>query len=158
MKNAFRSSVIILAFAASYAFAQMGPPPGDPARHAQHHLAFLTKQLELTPAQQQQATAIFTNAAAAQTAIHNNLKTAHDGLNSAIKTNDAAAIDQAAATIGNLTAQMLSTHAKTQAAFFQILTPDQQAKMTQFESRHEHFGPGGMHEHPGAHAAKPPAE
>jgi Spy/CpxP family protein refolding chaperone len=78
-------------------------------------------------------------------------------LSSAIKTNDTAAIDQAAATIGNLTAQMISNHAKAQAAFFQILTPDQQAKMTQFESRHEHFGgPEGMGR--GAHPGKPPAE
>jgi Spy/CpxP family protein refolding chaperone len=157
MKKTVASIAIILAFAVSFAVAQMGPPHGDPAAHMQHHLAMLTKHLDLSAAQQQQATTIFTNAAASQTTIHNSLKTAHDGLSSAIKTNDTAAIDQAAATIGNLTAQMISNHAKAQAAFFQILTPDQQAKMTQFESRHEHFGgPEGMGR--GAHLGKPPAE
>ncbi|HXB20501.1 MAG TPA: Spy/CpxP family protein refolding chaperone [Candidatus Solibacter sp.] len=158
MKNAVQSSIIILALAASAAFAQMGPAPGDPAEHAKHHLAMLTKQLDLTPAQQQQATTIFTNAAGSQTTIHNNLKTAHDGLNAAIKTNDTAAIDQAATNIGNLTAQMISAHAKARAAFFQILTPDQQTKLTQFESQHEHFGPGGMrgfHGHSMDHPSTP---
>jgi len=167
MKNAIRSSIIILALATSYAFAQAGPPSDGPARHAQHHLAFLTKQLDLTPAQQQQAATIFNNAAGAHTATQANLKTAHDGLNAAVKTNDTAAIDQAAAAIGNLTAQMISAHAKAQAAFFQILTPEQQAKVTQFESQHEHFGPGGMpemhdmhemHGHSGAHPEKPTAQ
>lgn len=145
MKNAIQTSIIILALAASAAFAQMGPPPGDSAEHAKHHLAMLTKHLDLTPAQQQQATTLFTNAAGSQTTVHNNMKTAHESLNAAIKANDTAAIDQAAANIGNLTAQMISAHAKARAAFFQILTPDQQAKLTQFESQHEHFGPGGRH-------------
>jgi Spy/CpxP family protein refolding chaperone len=157
MKKTVASIAIILAFAVSFAVAQMGPPHGDPAAHMQHHLAMLTKHLDLSAAQQQQATTIFTNAAASQTTIHNSLKTAHDGLSSAIKTNDTAAIDQAAATIGNLTAQMISNHAKAQAAFFQILTPDQQTKMSQMENQHPHFGgPEGMGR--GAHPGKPPAE
>jgi Spy/CpxP family protein refolding chaperone len=162
MKKTIASIAIILALAASFAFAQMGPPHGDPAAHMQHHLAMLTKHLDLTAAQQQQATTIFNNAAAAQTTIHTSLKTAHDGLDFAIKANDTGAIDQAATTIGNLTAQMISTHAKARAAFFQILTPDQQAKMTQFESQHQHFGgpdgPRGFHERSGAHSGKPTAE
>ncbi len=163
MKNTVRSIAIILALAASFVFAQqMAPPHGDPATHMQHHLAMLTKHLDLTAAQQQQATTIFTNAASAQTTLHASLKTAHDGLNSAIKNNDTAGIDQAAATIGNLTAQMISNHARSQAAFFQILTPDQQTKMTQFESQHQHFGGpegmGGFHGHPGPRSGKPSAE
>jgi Spy/CpxP family protein refolding chaperone len=163
MKNAVKSLAIILALAASSAFAQqMAPPSGDPAAHMQHHFAMLTKHLDLTAAQQQQATTIFNNMVATQTNIHNSLKTAHDGLNSAIKSNDTAAIDQAATTIGNLTAQMISNHAKAKAAFFQILTPDQQAKMTQMESEHGNFdgpeGPHGHHGPPGAHSGKPQSE
>jgi Spy/CpxP family protein refolding chaperone len=158
MKNAIRSSLLILALTTSAAFAQMGPPPGDSAEHMQHHLTMLTKHLELTPAQQQQATALLTNAAGAQTTLHNNMKAAHESLQAAIKANDTAAIDQAATNIGNLTAQSISAHAKAHAAFLQILTPEQQAKMAQFESQHEHFGPGGMHGFhgpPTGHSSKP---
>ena len=163
MKNTVKSIAIILALVASSAFAQqIAPPSGGPDRHAQHHLAMPTKHLDLTAAQQQQATTIFSNAAAAQTNIHNNMKTAHESLATAIKSNDTGAIEQAANTIGSLTAQMVSSHAKAQAAFFQILTPDQQAKMTQMESQHQHMGgPEGFHEFhgpPGAHSGKPERE
>lgn len=163
MKNAVKSIAIIFAITASLALAQqMAPPSGDPATHMQHHLAMLTKHLDLTAAQQQQATTIFNNASTAQTNIHNSMKTAHESLASAIKSNDTGAIEQAANTIGNLTAQMIANHAKAQAAFFQILTPDQQAKMTELESRHGHMGGPegfhGFHGPPGAHSGKPQAE
>jgi Spy/CpxP family protein refolding chaperone len=163
MKNVVKSIAIILALVASSALAQqMAPPSGDPAMHMQHHFAMLTKHLELTAAQQQQATTLFNNVMATQTTIHNNMKTAHDSLAAAIKSNDTGAIEQAANTIGNLTAQMTSNHAKAMAAFLQILTPEQQAKMTEFESQHGHFdGPEGFHGphgHPGAHSGKPQPE
>ena len=131
---------LALAFAAPLLFSQGPGNPPDPATRAQHHLQMLTKMLSLTPAQQQQATTIFNNAATGESSLHDSMKTAHQSLQTAIKNNDAAGIDQASTTIGNLTAQMTSTHAKAQAAFYQILTPDQQSKLAEFESH----GPGGM--------------
>jgi Spy/CpxP family protein refolding chaperone len=65
---------------------------------------------------------------------------AHQTLDTAVKTNDGAAIDQAATTIGNLTAQLTATHAKAEAAFYQILNSDQQNKFSTLHQR----GPG-MH-------------
>jgi Spy/CpxP family protein refolding chaperone len=114
----------------------------------QHRINFLTTLLTLTSAQQQQATTIFTSAAANETTLRSNLKTAHDSLTTAIHNNDSAGLEQAATTIGNLTAQTTLAQAKADAAFYQILTPDQQTKLNQIESQghvwHMGHGPGGF--------------
>jgi Spy/CpxP family protein refolding chaperone len=124
------------------------PQPPDPATMAQRRVQHLTTLLNLSAAQQQQATTIFTNAATAASAARNNMRSAHQALATAVKNNDAAAIDQAAAAIGTLTAQMTSAEAKANAAFYQILTPDQQSKLSQLEAERPGFGlgmgPGGM--------------
>jgi Spy/CpxP family protein refolding chaperone len=142
----------VLVMASVFAMAQHGNPP-DPGKMAQHHLDFLTKQLSLTPQQQQQASTIFSEAANNAKANHGQMRTAHDSLKAAIQKNDSAGIEQAANTIGNLTTQMITAHAKAQAAFYQTLTPDQQTKMNDLESKHHgmgmhgrgfgHGGPGG---------------
>lgn len=122
----------------------------SPANFVQHRVNYLTTLLGLTTAQQQQATTIFTNAATAEESIRTSMKTAHQGLNTAVQGNDAATIEQAATTIGNLTAQSIANHAKAEAAFYQILTPAQQTKMTQLQSQGhgrmmgDHMGPAGF--------------
>ena len=155
MRTTLLKVTAVLALTSVFAMAQHGNPP-DPGKMAQHHLNFLTKQLSLTPQQQQQASTIFSEAATNAKATHGQMRAAHDSLKAAIQKNDAAGIEQAANTIGNLTTQMISSHAKAQAAFYQILTPDQQTKMNEMESRHHgmgmmrgrgfghgHGGPGG---------------
>jgi Spy/CpxP family protein refolding chaperone len=87
------------------------------------------------------------------------MKTAHEALDAAVKSNDSAGITQAATNIGNLMAQMVAAHAKASAAFYQILTPDQQAKFNQLEDHGPGFavgfGPGfGM----AVHHVGPPAD
>src|SRR6476469_502505 len=124
-----------LALASVFAMAQHGNPP-DPAKMAQHHIDFLTKQLSLTPQQQQQATTIFSEVSNNAKGVHEQMRAAHDSLKAAIQNNDAAGIEQAANTIGSLTTQMTVAHAKGQAAFYQTLTPDQQTKMNELESHH----------------------
>jgi Spy/CpxP family protein refolding chaperone len=144
----------VLALASVFAVAQHGNPP-DPAKMAQRHLDFLTKQLSLTTQQQQQASTIFSEAANNAKATHDQMRTAHDSLKAAIQKNDSAGIEQAANTIGNLTTQMITAHAKAQAAFYQTLTPDQQAKMNELESHRgmgmhgRGFGHGFGHGGPG---------
>jgi len=139
MKKTLFRLVFVTTLAASFAFAQSSgsttaPTPGH-GNGIQHRISFLTTLLTLTTAQQQQATTIFTNAATAASPVHSSMKTAHESLKTAVTGNDAATIDQTATTIGTLTAQLTSIEAKAQAAFYQILTPDQQTKLTQFESQ-----------------------
>jgi Spy/CpxP family protein refolding chaperone len=146
----------VLALASVFAMAQHGNPP-DPAKMAQRHLDFLTKQLSLTPQQQQQASSIFSEAASNAKATHDQMRTAHDSLKAAIQKNDSAGIEQAANTIGNLTTQMISSHAKAQAAFYQTLTPDQQTKMNELESKHHGMGMGHGFRHGGPGGPPPGA-
>jgi Spy/CpxP family protein refolding chaperone len=117
-----------------------GPMMGDPAQFADHHVKFMTKLLTLTDDQQKQATAIYTDAANAAKKLQEQMKAAHDSLRAAEKNKNAAAVDQSAVAIGNLTAQMMATHAKSNIAFSKILTPEQQAKLDKFQSeRPEHM-------------------
>ena len=74
--------------------------------------------------------------------MHASMKSAHTNLQNAIHSNDAAAMEQAANSIGTLTAQAALAHAKTQAAIYQVLTPDQQTKMSQLESESHRRGRG----------------
>jgi len=97
----------------------------------------------LTADQQQQATTIFTNAATSLQALRGNAKTAHQNLKQAIQNNDTAAIDQNATAIGNAAAQRIAIQAKARAAFYQILTPDQRAKLPELGRGHRwHHGHG----------------
>ncbi|MFN7998919.1 MAG: Spy/CpxP family protein refolding chaperone [Bryobacteraceae bacterium] len=133
----------------SMLFAQSaGMPPGR-ADWQQNRLQFLTSQLSLTADQQKQATTIFSNQDAAMTSVRANLKNAHQSLEDAVKSNNLTSIEQLSSTIGNLMGQMTAAEAKARAAFYQVLTPDQQSKLTQIESQRPFQS--GMR--PGVHGA-----
>ena len=123
-----------------------GPPPGDPATMVQRRVQSLTTLLGLTDAQASQATTIFTNAQTAATPIQTNLGDARQSMRDAVKSNDAAAIDKLAATTGTLTGQLLAVQSKADAAFYAILTADQQAKLNELggSGMGPGMGPGGM--------------
>jgi Spy/CpxP family protein refolding chaperone len=120
MKKTF-STLLLLA---ASAFAQ---GPGNPPSPA-NHVARLTTLLNLTAAQQTQGTAIFTSEQAAITPIQAQVQTAHTNLTAAVKGNQTAAIDTLAAQLGTYEAQMASARSKAQAAFYALLTADQQTK------------------------------
>jgi Spy/CpxP family protein refolding chaperone len=154
MKKTLSRLAFVTTLASTLAFAQSSGSASAPTRGngIQHRIGFLTTLLTLTTAQQQQATTIFTNAASAAMPVHTSLKAARENLKTAVTGNDAATISTSANTIGTLTAQLTSIEATAEAAFYQILTPEQQAKFTQFESQgHGGFGgamgmaPGGFH-------------
>jgi Spy/CpxP family protein refolding chaperone len=142
MQSNLTKFLTVSVLASSFAFAQNQRTPPDPATMAQHQVSRLTTLLTLTAAQQQQATTIFTAAATAAQTAHTSLQTARQSLNTAIKNNDAGGIQQAATTIGNLTAQTTLSDAQARAAFLQILTPDQVTKYNQLGAGHG-FGRGG---------------
>jgi periplasmic protein CpxP/Spy len=120
-------------------FAQ-GPGGGN---GAQRRVAFLTERLSLTPAQQTQVTAILNSGEASGASTRDTMKAAHDSLNTAVQSGDAAAMEQAATTIGNLTAQSTLARAKTDAAIYKMLTPDQRTKYTQMQAEMGRGGPRG---------------
>jgi Spy/CpxP family protein refolding chaperone len=145
MKKARMAALMAFAMASTLVIAQTPPQPPSPATMAVHRVDFMTTVLNLTSAQQQQATTIFTTAATAASGVLGSLKSARQNLKTAITGNDSAGIDQASTTIGSLTAQLTSIQAKANAAFYQILTADQQSKLTKLESQQ---GPGGRSDPP----------
>ncbi len=140
--KSFTSLALVVLMAAAAVAQQTPRTPPTPAEIAAHRVAFLTSLLTLTSAQQAQATTIFTNAATQEQSLRDSMKTAHEALQTAVKANNAAGIDSAANTIGNLTTQSISTQSKADAAFYAILTPDQQTKLNASHHGRGGFGPG----------------
>jgi Spy/CpxP family protein refolding chaperone len=138
MKSSIATLTLCL-FAAASVLAQNPPKPPSPEEMVQHRVSYLTTVLSLSNAQQQQAIAIFTNAAKDASAVHDSLRSAHESLSAAVKSNDNTAIEQATSTIGNLIAQLTAANANGEAALYQILTADQQNKMTQLEKARGSF-------------------
>ena len=133
MKKAAIAFLLAAIFAAPAIFAQ--GPDGPGGNNVQRRVSFLTDRLSLTSAQQTQVTAILNaagNDANAATS-RSSMKAAHDTLNTAVQSNDTAAMEQAATTIGNLTAQSTLARAKTDAAIYKVLTPDQRTKYSQMQ-------------------------
>jgi len=107
-----------------------GTPP-DPATMVQNRIARLTTQLSLTTAQVSQATTIFTTALTATTPLQTTLSTDRQSLLTAVKNNATSVIDQLSSSIGTLNGQILAIQSKADAAFYAILTSDQQTKLDQ---------------------------
>jgi len=107
------------------------PPPSPPtvAQIVARQVDQLTKLLDLTAAQQTQATTIFTTRQTALANLKTSMDTAQTALDAAVKKNDFNGIANAANTIGSLTTQQVTAQATGDAAFWQILTSDQQTKL-----------------------------
>jgi len=144
LTNVFAIGILATgAMVAQGPFGGGGTPP-DPATRIAHQVARLTTLLTLTTAQQQQATTIFMNASTATTPVRTNLQTAQTSLKTAVEKNDTATIDNFSAQIGTLTGQEVDIQSKAQAAFYAILTADQQAKYNAVHGPGGFGGPGGF--------------
>jgi Spy/CpxP family protein refolding chaperone len=144
-------SVIVL-FAAAIVGAMLAQEPGgiltshtapDPATMVANKVARLTSLLTLTTSQAAQATTIFTNEASAVSPLETNLTTAWTNMQAAVKSNAASTIDSLAAQIGTLTGQIAAIRNKADAAFYAILTTDQQTKLNSSRGFGGRGGPGG---------------
>lgn len=102
---------------------------------AAKYLSSLNTLLELSSTQYQQAEAIFAGAVTAQATVRSGMKFTRQGLTTAIRSNDSASIGQLSAALGTLEGQHTAIGANANAAFFQLLTADQQNKLTQIKSR-----------------------
>ena len=132
--NKFSRILIAASFSAALLCAQgrgPGGTPPTPAEMVAHRVDRLTTLLSLTDDQKARATTIFTDAATASTTARANSQTQRDALAAAVKKNDLAGIDQAATALGTISGQLTAIEAKADAAFYAILTPDQQAKYDQ---------------------------
>jgi Spy/CpxP family protein refolding chaperone len=110
----------------------------------------LTRLLTLTTGQATQATTIFTTELNAITPIDTQIATARTALDAAIKSNTTATINTQAAAIGTLQGQIIAIRAKADAAFYLLLTTDQQTKLNSldadfFEGLGDVHIPGGGH-------------
>ncbi|MGA3077068.1 MAG: Spy/CpxP family protein refolding chaperone [Bryobacteraceae bacterium] len=130
MKNALYSLLLSSAVAA----ALMGQTAGGP-HGPQDRVKSMTAKLGLTAEQQSQATSIFSNAQATESSLRASLKTAHQALNDAVKSNNTVGIEQLSTTLGSLTGQLTLAQSKARAAFYQILTPEQRTALDRLESQ-----------------------
>jgi Spy/CpxP family protein refolding chaperone len=143
-RNMKKAAIVLLLatiFSAPTIFAQGPDGPGG-GNGVQRRVAFLTDRLSLTSAQQSQVTALLSAGDPNGTTSRSSMKAAHDSLNTAVQSNDSAAMEQAATAIGNLTAQNTLARAKTDAAIYKLLTPDQRTKYAQMQADMG-AGPGG---------------
>ncbi len=122
--------------------AQTPHTPPSPATMAQHQVQRYTTLLSLTPAQVEQATAVFTTEATAGQNARASQKAAHQAMEAAIKANDTATIQSTASTLGQMEGEMMAAHAMARAQFYAILTADQKAKFGELEQEHM-MGGGG---------------
>jgi Spy/CpxP family protein refolding chaperone len=144
----FRKTLPFAALVAASAFAQgpfgvmtQGAPP-DPATIVANKVTRLTSLLTLTTAQAAQATSIFTAAQNSITPLETNLNGYWTSLQTAVKSNATATIDTLSASIGSVTGQITAIQNKADAAFYAILTADQQAILN---TSGPGFGRGGPH-------------
>jgi Spy/CpxP family protein refolding chaperone len=116
--------------------AQTLPQPPSAGEMVQHQVKTFTALLNLTSLEQQQAKTIYASAAKAEQTLHEGEKQAREALRVAVRNNDTSAIDQVSATLGQSMAESTSIRAKADAAFYQILTPEQQSRLSDLESQH----------------------
>lgn len=150
------TAVITLAVG-SAVFAQgqgagRGTPP-TPEQMIERRVQMLTNLLTLDASQQAQAKTIFTDEVNAAQALQTNSKTAHDALETAVKSGAAdAQIDSLSAQVGVAQGQLTAVHAKAQTKFRLLLNATQKEKLD--SSRGGGFGgwggpggPGPMRDH-----------
>jgi Spy/CpxP family protein refolding chaperone len=130
MKKTLLGAIALATFSTTFLPAQSTGTGTQPttAQIVANRVARLTALLTLTTAQQTQATTIFTTEETALSTIRTSLQTAHSTLETAIKADDQTGIATQSTQIGTLTTQQVLAQAKADAAFYAILTSDQQTK------------------------------
>jgi Spy/CpxP family protein refolding chaperone len=142
-----KRTLIALTFSATLVLAQT-PPSAD--QIAAQRVARLTTLLTLNSAQQYSATTIFTSEATAVSTLRTADETLHTLLETSVESNDAAGIANAANQLGALSAREVQARASADAAFYALLTADQQAKYKELQASRGPGGPGGPGRGPGA--------
>ena len=124
----FTTLSTVLLYAQTFVSPANPVAPLTPAQIVANEVARLTALLTLTTAQQGDATTIFTTEQTALSGIETNLQAAQTALQTAVTANNAAGITTEATMIGTLTTQQVQAQGTAEAAFYAILTTDQQTK------------------------------
>lgn len=98
---------------------------------------FMSAYLNLTPQQKTEAKAIFNDARQQSEPVRQQLTQTRESLRAAIKADDMNQIKQLSATEGNEIGQLTATRSSAFAKAYQMLTPAQKQKLTDFERAHE---------------------
>ena len=143
MTNIPRRLITTAALSAVLALAQHGGGGGgasgtDSTTFIQRRVDSLATLLTLTATQKTQALKIFTDAQTATTALQTTISTNRTAIRDAVKKNDIATIDRSSTALGTATGQVENIQAKADAAFYQLLTPEQRTKYDEAQTR----GPG----------------
>jgi hypothetical protein len=107
--------------------------PRTAAKQAKY-VSFLAALLSLSPGQQAETASIFAAASTASADLKPSTKANKRTLGASAGANDSIGIGQASLAIGKVASQRHTIDAKANAAFFQILTADQQETLTKFRS------------------------
>ncbi len=118
----------LTAFTSLLVHAQGTSTPPTTAQIVTNRVARLTKLLDLNPSQQTSATTIFTTEQTALATLRTSMQTAHSALQTAIKSSDTATIGTESTQLGTLSGEQTLAQATADAAFYAILTADQQSK------------------------------
>jgi Spy/CpxP family protein refolding chaperone len=123
------------------------PNPPTIAQMVANMVAHYTTLLDLTTAQQEAATTIFTTQQTGLQNLRSAMQAGQTALQTAIRSNSG--LSAAATQIGSLTAQQTLIQATGTAAFYAILTSDQQTKFNAIgpqggPGRGPRGGPGGL--------------
>jgi Spy/CpxP family protein refolding chaperone len=137
----------VAAMAAGMAFAQapaavnQQAPAGQqeqrlsPQERRERFQERMTRELNLTPAQQQEAKAIFGRERADSKPIREQLRQNREALQAAIQANNTSDIHTLTTKQAMLQAQMMEMHANAMAKFYTTLTPEQRVKAQQMHER-----------------------
>ena len=106
-----------------------------PCAHPMHGHAQMMKALNLTPAQQQQAEAIFGEARKKAQPIREEMRQNRQALTAAMKANNSAEIERLSAKQGNLWGMTLAIRTEAKAKFYATLTPEQRTSADQMHRR-----------------------
>lgn len=113
-----------------------GPMHDGP--HAMHHGKGgmrMLHGLDLTEAQKERVKQIHEDARAQSKPVAEQMKQVREELHEAVKANNTGVIGTLAARQGQLTGQMTEIHARSMAAVFNLLTPEQKQKLAEREAK-----------------------
>jgi Spy/CpxP family protein refolding chaperone len=126
-KFAAWTAMAVLGAATSLFAAETSSAGGH--RHGRHG-AFLSAYLNLTPAQQAQEKSIFQGERQSAQPIRQQLRQTRQSLRAAVQADNTAQIQQLATTEGGELGQLMAIRSTAMAKVHQILTPEQQQKLS----------------------------